>query len=235
MVKMITKKQLVLGTINILLILMVIFFTMFNVSNIVTISRVSIIISGLVGSTILIMINHIKFTKVIKDISEIISFVLITVSIIMIIMTYIVFSSIVKGSSMDPTLKNGQRLYISVFNYQVKIDDVIIYNEKTTNNYIVKRVVAKENDVLSTNKVISEDNNLIEYRLMINGIAYQNSNNEYYRLNQNDELYRLISETSYQLEKDEFIALGDNERHSADSRRFGIFNVDKLIGKVIGY
>lgn len=235
MVKMITKKQLVLGTINILLILMVIFFTMFNVSNIVTISRVSIIISGLVGNTILIMINHIKFTKVIKDISEIISFVLITVSIIMIIMTYIVFSSIVKGSSMNPTLKNGQRLYISVFNYQVKIDDVIIYNEKTTNNYIVKRVVAKENDVLSTNKVISEDNNLIEYRLMINGIAYQNSNNEYYRLNQNDELYRLISQTSYQLEKDEFIALGDNERHSADSRRFGIFNVDKLIGKVIGY
>ncbi|HKL95138.1 MAG TPA: signal peptidase I [Haploplasma sp.] len=235
MVKMITKKQLVLGTINILLILMVIFFTMFNVSNIVTISRVSIIISGLVGSTILIMINHIKFTKVIKDISEIISFVLITVSIIMIIMTYIVFSSIVKGSSMDPTLKNGQRLYISVFNYQVKIDDVIIYNEKTINDYIVKRVVAKENDVLSTNKVISEDNNLPEYRLMINGIAYQNSNNEYYRLNQNDELYRLISETSYQLEKDEFIALGDNERHSADSRRFGIFNVDKLIGKVIGY
>lgn len=235
MVKMITKKQLVLGTINILLILMVIFFTMFNVSNIVTISRVSIIISGLVGSTILIMINHIKFTKVIKDISEIISFVLITVSIIMIIMTYIVFSSIVKGSSMDPTLKNGQRLYISVFNYQVKIDDVIIYNEKMTNDYIVKRVVAKENDVLSTNKVISEDNNLIEYRLMINGIAYQNSNNEYYRLIQNDELYRLISETSYQLEKDEFIALGDNERHSADSRRFGIFNVDKLIGKVIGY
>lgn len=235
MVKMITKKQLVLGTINILLILMVIFFTMFNVSNIVTISRVSIIISGLVGNTILIMINHIKFTKVIKDISEIISFVLITVSIIMIIMTYIVFSSIVKGSSMDPTLKNGQRLYISVFNYQVKIDDVIIYNEKTINDYIVKRVVAKENDVLSTNKVISEDNNLPEYRLMINGIAYQNSNNEYYRLNQNDELYRLISETSYQLEKDEFIALGDNERHSADSRRFGIFNVDKLIGKVIGY
>lgn len=235
MVKMITKKQLVLGTINILLILMVIFFTMFNVSNIVTISRVSIIISGLVGSTILIMINHIKFTKVIKDISEIISFVLNTVSIIMIIMTYIVFSSIVKGSSMNPTLKNGQRLYIFVFNYQVKIDDVIIYNEKTTNNYIVKRVVAKENDVLSTNKVISEDNNLIEYRLMINGIAYQNSNNEYYRLNQNDELYRLISEKSYQLEKDEFIALGDNERHSADSRRFGIFNVDKLIGKVIGY
>ena len=235
MVKMITKKQLVLGTINILLILMVIFFTMFNVSNIVTISRVSIIISGLVGSTILIMINHIKFTKVIKDISEIISFVLITVSIIMIITTYIVFSSIVKGSSMDPTLKNGQRLYISVFNYQVKIDDVIIYNEKTINDYIVKRVVAKENDVLSTNKVISEDNNLIEYRLMINGIAYQNSNNEYYRLNQNDELYRLISETSYQLEKDEFIALGDNERRSADSRRFGIFNVDKLIGKVIGY
>lgn len=235
MVKMITKKQLILGTINILLILMVIFFTMFNVSNIVTISRVSIIISGLVGSTILIMINHIKFTKVIKDISEIISFVLITVSIIMIIMTYIVFSSIVKGSSMDPTLKNGQRLYISVFNYQVKIDDLIIYNEKTTNDYIVKRVVAKENDVLSTNKVISEDNNLIEYRLMINGIAYQNSNNEYYRLNQNDELYRLISEKSYQLEKDEFIALGDNERHSADSRRFGIFNVDKLIGKVIGY
>ena len=233
--KMITKKQLVLGTINILLILMVIFFTMFNVSNIVTISRVSIIISGLVGSTILIMINHIKFTKVIKDISEIISFVLNTVSIIMIIMTYIVFSSIVKGSSMDPTLKNGQRLYISVFNYKVKIDDLIIYNEKTTNDYIVKRVVAKENDVLSTNKVISEDNNLIEYRLMINGIAYQNSNNEYYRLNQNDELYRLISETSYQLEKDEFIALGDNERHSADSRRFGIFNVDKLIGKVIGY
>ena len=222
MMKMITKKQLVLGTINILLILMVIFFTMFNVSNIVTISRVSIIISGLVGSTILIMINHIKFTKVIKDISEIISFVLNTVSIIMIIMTYIVFSSIVKGSSMDPTLKNGQRLYISVFNYQVKIDDLIIYNEKTTNDYIVKRVVAKENDVLSTNKVISEDNNLIEYRLMINGIAYQNSNNEYYRLNQNDELYRLISETSYQLEKDEFIALGDNERHSADSRSFGI-------------
>lgn len=232
---MITKKQLVLITINLILILTVIFFSLFKVSNIASVTRITVIIISLIGSSVLIMINHLNFAKLVKDLTEIISFVLVTISILMIIMTYFVFSSIVKGSSMLPTLNDGQRLYISVFNYQVKTDDVIIYNEAKTTDYIVKRVAAKENDILRVTEVLSDNNNIVEYRLTINGITYQNSNGEYYRLNTKDVLYKIIGNESYQLKKDEFIALGDNEKHSADSRVFGIFNVNKIIGKVIGY
>lgn len=125
------------------------------------------------------------------------------------------------GSSMEPSLYNGQGIFLNRLIYRVsspKEGDVVVFlpngNEKS--HYYVKRVVGVPGDML----------------YIKNGTLYVNNEvvNEYF----NDEIAEpgLLSD-SVTLGDDEYFVIGDNCNNSEDSRSANIGTIKKeyIIGK----
>jgi len=143
----------------------------------------------------------------------------------MLVATVIVFcvgmKTSVIGSSMEPSLYNGQGIFLNRLIYRVsspREGDVIVFlpngNEKS--HYYVKRVVGVPGDTL----------------YIKNGILYVNDEivDEYF----NDEIAEpgLLAD-SVTLGEDEYFVIGDNCNNSEDSRSANVGTVKKeyIIGK----
>lgn len=125
------------------------------------------------------------------------------------------------GSSMEPSLYNGQKIFLNRLVYKVsspKAGDVVVFlpngNEKS--HYYVKRVVGVPGDTLCIKK----------------GILYVNEKavEEYF----NDKIAEPgLLENEVLLEADEYFVIGDNCNSSEDSRSANIGTVKKeyIIGK----
>lgn len=125
------------------------------------------------------------------------------------------------GASMEPSLYNGQEIYINQVIYKVskpKVGDVVVFlpngNEKT--HYYVKRVVGTPGDTL----------------VIKNGVLYVNDiiQDDYF----NDKIAEAgLLESELTLDDGEYFVIGDNCNNSEDSRNANIGNVKKeyIIGK----
>lgn len=125
------------------------------------------------------------------------------------------------GSSMEPSLYNGQSIFLNRLIYKVsspKDGDVVVFlpngNEKS--HYYVKRVVGVPGDTL----------------YIKNGILYVNNETreEYF----NDKIAEPgLLENEVTLEEDEYFVIGDNCNNSEDSRSANIGTIKKeyIIGK----
>ncbi|MBQ7776882.1 MAG: signal peptidase I [Lachnospiraceae bacterium] len=129
-------------------------------------------------------------------------------------------STSVIGVSMEPTLSNGQTIYINRFAYTLsnpKAGDVVVFlpNGNQNTHYYVKRVIAGSGDT-----VLIED-----------GICYVNGKASEYVTEK--VLDAGIAEVELKLESGEFFCLGDNVNNSEDSRSANIGSVKSkdIIGK----
>lgn len=125
------------------------------------------------------------------------------------------------GSSMEPSLYNGQSIFLNRLIYKVsspREGDVVVFlpngNEKS--HYYVKRVVGVPGDTL----------------YIKNGVLYVNDETveEYF----NDKIAEPgLLENEVTLEKDEYFVIGDNCNNSEDSRSANIGTIKKeyIIGK----
>lgn len=125
------------------------------------------------------------------------------------------------GPSMEPSLYNGQSIFLNRLIYKVaspRKGDVIVFlpngNEKS--HYYVKRVVGVPGDTL----------------YIKNGLLYVNDEaaEEYF----NDRIAEPgLLESEVTLEEDEYFVIGDNCNNSEDSRSANIGTVKKsyIIGK----
>lgn len=125
------------------------------------------------------------------------------------------------GPSMEPSLYNGQRIFLNRLIYKVaspREGDVIVFlpngNEKS--HYYVKRVVGVPGDTL----------------YIKNGLLYVNDEavEEYF----NDRIAEPgLLESAVTLGEDEYFVIGDNCNNSEDSRSANIGTVKKsyIIGK----
>ena len=127
----------------------------------------------------------------------------------------------VVGVSMEPTLYNGQQIFVNRFAYMLfspKAGDVIVFlpNGNENSHYYVKRVVAAEGDniriadgVLYVNGLESE---WITEKILDSGIA----------------------ENEFTLKNGEVFCIGDNPNNSEDSRsaNIGPVSEDDIIGRV---
>ena len=120
----------------------------------------------------------------------------------------------VSGSSMNDTLSNNDILLISRSYRSIDHGDIIIV-EKEDGDFIIKRVVAKEGDKIKvdSNRCVYVNDELIE---MSNGWKSG----------------RFVEIEERVLEKGEYYCLGDNRNNSSDSRYYGIFKEEQIIGKV---
>lgn len=158
---------------------------------------------------------------------------LITISILLvltalIIKTFIFDSYIVEGTSMEPSIHDGQRIYCNktafglckplsdslIFQWnKPKKGDIVIY--LLDNNVIVKRCVATEGEMLEYSTESS-------YNLHIGDNSYPLTEIQYHLMNQ-----------SFKVPEDTILCIGDNYTSSIDSRNYGFVPVKNVIGKII--
>ena len=133
---------------------------------------------------------------------------------VVLIRTFIVTPAIVDGGSMDNTLENGQLVLINKFIYRfddINRFDIVVINNDADSDKIIKRVIGLTNEI-------------IEYRdniLYINGKKVEA---EIGFIDTED----FIAKTG----ENEYFVLGDNRPISKDSRYFGSFKKDKILGRV---
>lgn len=129
-------------------------------------------------------------------------------------------STNVVGVSMEPTLYNGQQIFINRFLYTIstpKVGDVVVFlpNGNQNTHYYVKRVVAEPGD-----RVRIED-----------GILYVNGEVSEWVISKITDSG--IAENEFVLASGEYFCIGDNPNNSEDSRSANIGPVKEadIIGK----
>lgn len=136
---------------------------------------------------------------------------------IILIRTFIVTPVRVNGTSMDPTLKNGEIMILNKVNYKInnieRFDIVVV---KTEDNKIIKRVIGLPGETLKY-----EDNTLY-----IDGQEKKES-----FIKEKTEDFN-INELGYKkIPKDCYFVMGDNRNNSSDSRIIGCVNKNQIEGR----
>ncbi len=157
-------------------------------------------------------------------IKEIFSWIFVTVLAVFLaaVLNYFMgMSTYVVGTSMEPTLYNGQRIFIDRLTYTLskpKADDVVVFlpNGNRNAHYYVKRVVAVPGD-----KVWIDNGTLYVNGVECELIGVQISDAG-------------IAANELTLGKGEYFCVGDSPGSSEDSRSAGIGPVESedIIGKV---
>lgn len=148
-----------------------------------------------------------KFKKILK---EFLPYVVIII-IVLLIKSYVVAPIRVNGRSMNNTLKNGDIMILDIIGLktsEIKRFDIIVIEKN--NEYIIKRVIA-----LPGEKVEYKDN-----VLYINGKVVKDK----YGKGKTSDFKAIVNNKSY-------FVLGDNREDSMDSRIYGPFSKDKILGK----
>ena len=129
----------------------------------------------------------------------------------------------VNGSSMVPTLKNGDKVLVSGLLYEPARGDIVVFKKDSYNDNkaLVKRVIAVEGDTVN----IDFDNGIV----YVNGEAVEE---DYLDVSTNTKLDFIGPQT---VPANCLFVLGDNRNASTDSRDKRIGMVDKrlVIGKVL--
>lgn len=219
------KKKSIFFLFNVILLII---FLGFNLSNYVDPKNLLFILILMLITDFLLLLS-IFSKKTFGEIFDLLTFLTNFSIFLMIIVTFVVFTSKVDGSSMEPTLKNHKRVYIYKIRNDVKVDNVVVYKDTFNDVFIVKRVVAIKDDIISV--AYNEEN---KPYILINDVEYRNKYDERYYMDLKGKLYLAIKDEPYKVLEDEFLLLGDNEELSRDGRHIGISSYKYLIGKVIG-
>ncbi len=138
----------------------------------------------------------------------------------------------VKGDSMDPTLKDGERVIVNKLGKtfgHLDRGNVIVFHADENSDY-VKRIIGVPGDH-------------IEYKhdvLYVNG---KKTAEPYLDYNMKHKNYEEITGSfkssdlpnsggQYKIPADKYLVLGDNREVSKDSRAFGLIDKKQIVGKV---
>lgn len=122
----------------------------------------------------------------------------------------------IDGSSMNPTMANGQYLLINNFSYYLNEPDhgdIVVFQHPNSDLNLIKRVIGVPGDLVEVQN----------RQVMVNGILL----NEPYI--QAEPTYS----GSWTVPEDEFFVLGDNRNSSSDSHSWGFLPKDNIIGKAM--
>jgi len=148
-----------------------------------------------------------RFLLFIKDL---IITVVLGVAIAYLLMTFVLTSVVVSGSSMYPTLHDGDYGFSFILTKNLKVERFDIVVVKHEEDLIVKRIIGMPGETIKYS-----DN-----KLYVNG--------EYVEEDFLDENTK-TNDFEYTLGEGEYYVLGDNRSSSKDSRAYGTFTIDDFV------
>lgn len=152
-----------------------------------------------------------------EKIKEISIYLLIIVMVIL-IRTLLITPVRVNGSSMDPTLRNGEIMILNKVKYNnndIKRFDIVVI--KMDKELLIKRVIGLPN----------EEVKYVDNKLYINNEYVEETflNEDVYTTN-----FSLSDINLEKIPENCYFVMGDNREVSLDSRIFGCFTKDKILG-----
>lgn len=165
------------------------------------------------------MSDNVKF--VLKEVLGWILYILVIVGMVYFIITFVGQRTKVEGSSMEPTLSDGDNLIVDKISYRFRDPeryDIIVFPYRhAENTYYIKRIIGMP----------GEEVQIIDGEVYIDGELL----GEQYGLEVME--HAGIAEEPILLGEDEYFVLGDNRNHSADSREasIGVLKREELIGR----
>nr|4WVH_A Chain A, Maltose-binding periplasmic protein,Signal peptidase IB [synthetic construct]4WVI_A Chain A, Maltose-binding periplasmic protein,Signal peptidase IB [synthetic construct]4WVJ_A Chain A, Maltose-binding periplasmic protein,Signal peptidase IB [synthetic construct] len=139
----------------------------------------------------------------------------------------------IKGESMDPTLKDGERVAVNIVGYKtggLEKGNVVVFHANKNDDY-VKRVIGVpgdkveyKNDTLYVNGK-KQDEPYLNYNLKHKQGDYITGTFQVKDLPNANPKSNVIP-------KGKYLVLGDNREVSKDSRAFGLIDEDQIVGKV---
>lgn len=166
-----------------------------------------------------------------KEIYEWIVAISVALVLFFIVHTFLFVSYSVKGDSMYPTLKDGEKVIVSKISYTVgdiHRGDVVVFHADEKTDY-VKRVIGIAGDTVEykDDQLLVNGKPVAEPYLDENKLAKTND-----LLTENFELSELPNSQGTKVAKDQIFVLGDNREVSMDGRYFGPIDNSKVVGKV---
>lgn len=159
-----------------------------------------------------------------NELFELVKALLIAVALAGILRYFFFAPIVVDGSSMMPTLKNGDRMIVNKIGTPKRFD-IVVFHAPEGKDYI-KRVIGLPGD-------------RIEYKndvLYINGKAYKEPYLDKYKkavadgpLTEDFTLKDYIGRDT--VPKGQIFVMGDNRRYSKDSRQIGTIPLSKVVGE----
>lgn len=122
----------------------------------------------------------------------------------------------IDGSSMNPTLQDGQYLLINNLSYYLeepKRGDIIVFHHPNTDLNLIKRVIGLPGDTVE----------VLNQHVQVNGVML-------------DEPYIQANPTysgSWTVPENNFFVLGDNRNSSSDSHNWQFLPEENIIGKAV--
>ena len=151
----------------------------------------------------------------------------IIIAIVVLIRTYIVTPVVVRGDSMDTTLKDGEVLFLSKITYKVsdinRFDIVVVRD--IDDDLIIKRQIGMPGDKVEYKEGI----------LYINDEVINEEYTDYIMDNFNVNTICRITNLKCNgvIPDDMYLVLGDNREVSADSRVKGLIKESQILGKSV--
>lgn len=162
--------------------------------------------------------------NIVKELLSLIIYIGIVVIICYMVIHYVGCRSKVDGSSMYPTLEDGDNLWVDKLAYTIgdpKRFDVIIFDYDLDTTY-VKRIIGLPGETV---RIDQAGNIYINDEILEEDYGYETI--------QPDKIGRAVQPIT--LGEDEYFVLGDNRNNSRDSRWADVGNIDRdeIVGKVI--
>ncbi len=158
--------------------------------------------------------------KVTREIMELMDSVVIALVAVMVIFTLFFRVYVVDGSSMFPTLTNGDRLLVSQLFYTPKQGDIVCFvATNSEDKVLVKRVIATAGQTIDINEYyeVTVDGKVLEEDYLANGIYTVPKDFKF----------------PYTVQEGEVFCLGDNRVNSKDSRDLGAIETKYLLGRML--
>lgn len=183
-----------------------------------------------------------KNRKITDDIMEIVESTVITMFVIMLVFTFFLHPVNVVGDSMNPTLVNKDRIFMSTVYTSLNYGDIVIINNdyaygldsdgnaveinidgSQLKECIIKRIIAGEGQTVD----IRDGRIYVDGKLLDEPYIASGANT--YAIDAFGGNYPITIPEGY------YFVMGDNREHSSDSRdsRVGLIKKDQIYGKAI--
>ena len=187
-------------------------------------------------------------SKILNDIMEIMESTLITIFVIVMIFTYLLHPVDVQGTSMVPTLNNGDKIFMSTIYTDINYGDIIIINNDTSylldengevyaqnidgsslKKCIIKRVIACEGQEINIDTSSADSS---EWTVSVDGKILDEP---YIAENAVTDQQWFSGKFPFVVPEGYYFVMGDNRSNSSDSRHHdvGLIKKDQIQGKAI--